>query len=206
MTKCLRTEDPDDDVVMILGKYMSIRAHHQKSMAKAEGSLVELTPRSAVTERAHPATRLTDGRYMPVGNKSVPPPPPPASAGNGAKVTSPPPGNFKNRGEMEAPPGQFGMASSSSTLQTYINHDVSLLPSNQAEEEEEESQSSKSTPGVNTWWTAEDIKKHLKEESPGAVVWKPWTPSFSTASLTSSVRSAPRPPCREHTSSGLSSA
>ena len=62
------------------------------------------------------------------------------------------------------------MASSSSALQTYINHGVSLLPSNHAEEEEEESQSSKSTPGVNTWWSAEDIKKYLNKESPGAVV------------------------------------
>ena len=87
---------------------------------------------------------------------------------------SPPPGNFKRRSEIEAPPGQFGKASSSTTPQPHINHGVSLLPSNHAEEEEEESRTPKSTPGVNTWWNTEDIKKYLKEESPGAVVWKPW--------------------------------
>ena len=27
---------------------------------------------------------------------------------------------------------------------------------------------------MNTWWTAEDIRKYLKYETPGAVVWKPW--------------------------------
>ena len=185
MTKCRRTEDPDDDVVMILGTYLSKRAHHQEMVAEALGTFVELTPRSAVTEMVPPAIKRKDGRNMPVGNKSVPPPPPP-SAGNGAEDMSPPPGNFKNRSEIEAPPGQFGMASSSSALQTYVNHDVSLLPSNHAEEEEGESQSSMSTPGVNTWWTAEDIKKYLKEESPGAVVWKPWN-AYNFDSITDFV-------------------
>ena len=58
---------------------------------------MELTPRSAVTEKVPSAIKLTDGRYVPVGNKSVPPPPPPVSTGNGAGDMSPPPGNFKNK-------------------------------------------------------------------------------------------------------------
>ena len=174
MTKSLRTEGLDDYIVMSLGKYMSKHAHQQKMVAETEGKFVQLTPRSAKTEMVPPSIKQKDGHNMPAGSKSVPPPPPAAAAGYGTKDMFPPPGNFKDRGEIEAPPGQFGMASSSSALQTYINHGVGLLPSNHAEEEEEESQSSKSTPGVNTWWTAEDIKKYLKEEYPGAVVWKPW--------------------------------
>ena len=157
MTRCLSTEEPDDNIVMILGQYMSNLAQ-LKLKAEKEGSFVELTPRSAVTERV-PAIKLTDGRYVPVGNKSVPPPPPPpVHTGNGEGDMSPPPGNFKNKDEMEAPPGQFGKASSSTTPQPHINHGVSLLPSNHAEKEEEESRTPKSTPGVNTWWDTEDIK------------------------------------------------
>ena len=63
---------------------------------------------------------------------------------------------------------------------------MSLLPSNHAEVEEEESRTSKSTPGVNTWWTAEDIRKYLKNETPGAVVWKPWN-AFIFDSITDFV-------------------
>ena len=118
MTKCLRTEDLDDDIVMSLGKYMSKHAHQQKMVAEKEGKFVELTPRSAKTEMVPPTIKQKDGHNMPAGNKSVPPPPPPAAAGYGTKVMSPPPGNFKDRDEIEAPPGQFGMASSSSALQT----------------------------------------------------------------------------------------
>ena len=81
-----------------------------KSRAEKEGPFVELMPRSAVTEKVFSAIKLTDGRYVPVGNKSVPPPPPPVSTGNRAGDISPPLGNFKNKDEMEAPPGQFGKA------------------------------------------------------------------------------------------------
>ena len=66
---------------------------------------------------------------------------------------------------------------------------MSLLPSNHAEEEEE-SRTPKSTPGVNTWRNTEDIKKYLKEESPGAVVWKPWNAYIfdSTTDFVSTLR------------------
>ena len=39
---------------------------------------------------------------------------------------------------------------------------------------------------VNTWWIAEDIRKYLKNETPGAVVWKPWN-AFIFDSITDFV-------------------
>ena len=116
MARCFSTEEPDDNIVMSLGQYMSNRVR-LKSKAEIEGSVVELTPRSAVTERVT-AIKLIDGRYVPVGNKSAPPPPaPPEHTGSGAEDMSPPPGNFKNKNEIEAPPGRFGKASSSTAPQ-----------------------------------------------------------------------------------------
>ena len=35
-------------------------------------------------------------------------------------------------------------------------------------------QTTRFAPGVNTWWTAEGIRKYFKNGTPGAVVWKPW--------------------------------
>ena len=87
-----------------------------------------------------------DGRYVPVGDESARLPAPPVPAGNGKADMSPPPGNFKDKDELSAPPGnfvelkpppgQFGEAPSGSTPQAHINHGVSQLPSNHAEEEE----------------------------------------------------------------------
>ena len=94
MTKCLRTGDPDDDVVMTLGKYMSNHAH-LKSRADAESStkFVELTPRSALTEKVPSATKLKDWRNVPVGDTSARPPVPPVPAGKEAANMLPLPGN-----------------------------------------------------------------------------------------------------------------
>ena len=62
MTKCFRTGEPDDDAVMTLGKHMSNHAH-PKSRTEAESSteFVELTPRSAVTEKVTSATYQAEG-------------------------------------------------------------------------------------------------------------------------------------------------
>ena len=105
MTKCFRTGEPDDDVVTRLGKYMSSRAH-LKSRAEAEGSFVELTPRSAIAEKVpSSAIKLTDGRNVPVGDTPARPPAPPVPAGKEAANKLPPLGNF---GELEPPLGNFG--------------------------------------------------------------------------------------------------
>ena len=52
MTKCFRIGEPDDDVVMALGKYMSNHAHlNPRAEAESSTKFVELTPRSAVAEK-----------------------------------------------------------------------------------------------------------------------------------------------------------
>ena len=164
MTKCFRTGEPDDDVVMTLGKYMSNHAH-LKSRTEVESSteFVELTPRSAVTEKVTSAIKLKDGRSVPVRDKSARPPPPPVPAGNEAAMPLPPPGNFEDKAEMSSPPGNFEEpnpppgnfieappgnfdAREQPPLplgpppRAHINHGVVQFPSNHAEEEEEGSQ------------------------------------------------------------------
>ena len=146
---------------------------------------------------------------MLVGDKSARPPPPPVPAGNKAAILLLPPGIFEDKEEMscspgnfekldpppgkfiEAPPGNFDAREQpplplGSPLRAHISHGVVQFPSNHAEEEEEESQTTRSAPGVNTWWAAEDIREYLKNETPGAVVWKPWN-AFIFDSITDFV-------------------
>ena len=111
MTKCFRAEKPSCDAIMKLGMHMS-NPVHLKSRAEAEvfTNPVELTPRSAVTEKFTSAIKLKDGRTVLVGDKAAPPPPPPVPVGDNAASPSPPPpppplGNF---GDIKAPPGNFG--------------------------------------------------------------------------------------------------
>ena len=62
--------------------------------AENSTKFVELTPRSAITEKVTSAIKLKDGRSVPVGDKSARPPPPPVPAGKEAAIAFPPPGNF----------------------------------------------------------------------------------------------------------------
>ena len=189
--------------------------------------MVELTPRSAVTEKVTPAIKPKDGRSVPVEDKATRPPPPLVPAGDKAAMPlPPPPGNFKdtsasplppppgnfgdkaappppppsgNFGNIEAPPGNFDVGEQPPLPQgpaprAHINHGVArfLISHDKEEEEEEEeeegTQITRSAPGVNTWWIAEDIRKYLKNETPGAVVWKPWN-AFIFDSITDFVSS-----------------
>ena len=188
MTKCFRTEKPSNDAITTPGTRTSNPAQ-LKSSTETEGStdIVELTPRSAVTEKVTSAIKLKDGRSVPVGDKasmpppprpgnfednaaSSPPPPPPGNFGDKAASSPPllpPPGNF---GIIEAPPGNFDVGQQPPLPQgpaarVPINHGVAQFPINQEEEEEEGIQTTRSAPGVNTWWAAEDIRKYLKNET-----------------------------------------
>ena len=69
MTECFRTGKPSNDAFMKPGTHMSNPAQ-LKSRAETEGSTnpVELTPRSAVTEKVTSAIKLKDGRKVPVGD------------------------------------------------------------------------------------------------------------------------------------------
>ena len=157
MSMCFCIEKPSNGAIMKLGIRMSSPAQ-LKSRAEAEGSTnpVELTPRSAATEKVTSAIKLKDGRVMPIGDKAVPLPPPPG-----------------NLGAIKAPPGNFFVGQQSPPPQASINHGGVQFPIDRCkEEEEEEVQTTRSAPGVSTWWTAEDIKKYLQNETPGAVVWK----------------------------------
>ena len=132
---------------------------------------------------------------VPAGNKAaMPPPPPPGNfedtsspplppppgtfGDKAAPPTPPPPGNF---GNIEAPPGNFDVGQQHPLPQgpaprVHIKHGLAqfFINHDKEEEEEEGTQTTRSAPGVNTWWVAEDIRKYLKNETPGAVVWKPW--------------------------------
>ena len=145
---------------MILGKYMGNQAH-LKSRTEVESSteFVELTPRSAVTEKVTSAIKLKDGRSVPVGNKPARPPPPTMPAGDKAAMPLPPPGNFEDKPHpppgnfIEAPPGNFDAGEQpplplGPPPRAHINHGVVQFPSNHAEEEEEGSQT---TYQVCTW-------------------------------------------------------
>ena len=169
---------------------------------------MELTPRSAITEEVTSAIKLKEGRTVPVGDKAAPPLPPPPPPGNfGDKAAAsppppPPPGNFGdinappgNFGNIEAPPGNFSVGQQpplpqGPAPQALINHGGVHFPINhdKGEEEEEGVQTTRSAPGVNTWCIAEDTRKYLKNETPGAVVRKPWD-AFIFDSITDFVSS-----------------
>ena len=196
MSKCSCTEKPSNDAIVELGTHMSNPAQ-LKSRAEAEGSTnpVELTPRSAVTEKATSAFRLKDGRVLPVGgkDKDVPLPPPP---GNFGAIKAPP-----GHSSVGAPPVNFSVGQQPPfpqcpPPQALINHGEVPFPINRCmeEEEEEEVQTTRTAPGANTWCTAEDIRKYLKNETPGAVVWKPWN-AFIFDSIADFVSSLPAEAC-----------
>ena len=191
LPRCLSaftTERPSNNALMELGTHMSNPAQ-LKSRAETEGSTnpVELTPRSAATEKVTSAIKLKDGRVLPFGGNDVPLLPPPGNFGGKDVPMPPPPGNV---GAIKAPPGNFSVGQQPPPPQAPINHGEVQFPINhdKEEEEEEEVQSTRTAPGVNTWWTAEDIRKYLKSETPSAVVWKPWN-AFIFDSITDFVSS-----------------
>ena len=140
--------------------YVSLKPRHATGRSI---DIVELTPRSATTAKVRTAIQL-----IPATNVK----PPPGNFNDNMK----PPGNFNdnmkppgNFDDPTKPPGNFD--------EPHINHGVALAisrstPTNHGVEEEE--QTIKSVPGVNTWWSASDIKEYLNTEKPGAILWYPW--------------------------------
>ena len=166
MTKTFFPEGPSEEALAKLGAYtsdcISLKPRH------ATGSsidIVEFTPRSATTAKVRSAIKLTPAmpaiKLTPAADVKPPP---------GNFETTKPPGNF----DTAKPPGNFNTAKPPDNFDEPASSRGStpLVPINHGEEEEE--QTTKSVPGVNTWWQASDIEDYLETTKPGAIQWYPW--------------------------------
>ena len=141
--------EPSGEAVKALGMYHAQNRVSLKPRDATKDSIefVEISPRRASTAKVcESAIKL-----IPAADVEMPP-------GNFH-----PPSTFG--AHIDTPPGNFSRPASSRWNTT------PKIPINHGEEEGE--QTTKSVPGVNSWWSAHDIAMYLSNEKPGALMWNP---------------------------------